>query len=279
MSGTPPLLSEARLQQAIAALPGLPPLVSDLLAEMEHAECLNFPVLAQRIAADQGLALRILRLANSSFYGLSGRVASIEDAIVILGLRTLYMLALNAAAMRAITHPPCAGFDELAFWRHSIAVAVAARALAVACRKNPDIAFTHGLLHDIGQLLLASCFPDEYRQTLVCADNRAVMRLDNERALLGVEHAQAGAMLAAQWGLPSELAAAIAQHHAPDSEAADLLHLADILAHALLEDDMPIPCLSLAAWQRLALDEAKLFPVLARIEHDFEETCKALLIG
>ncbi|MDR2625566.1 MAG: HDOD domain-containing protein [Zoogloeaceae bacterium] len=279
MSQTPPLLSEARLCQAIAALPGLPPLVADLLAEMEHAEGLNFSVLAQRITADQGLALRVLRLANSSFYGLSGRVASIEDAIVILGLRALYTLVLNAAAMRAITRPPCAGFNELAFWRHSIAVAVAARALALACRKNPDIAFTHGLLHDIGQLLLASCFPDEYRQTLVCAHEHAATRLNDERALLGVEHAQAGALLAAQWGLPPELVTAIAQHHAPESEAADLLHLADILAHALLEDDTPIPPLSPAAWQRLALDETKLLPVLARIDHDFEETCKALLVG
>lgn len=277
MSGTPPLLSEARLQQAIAALPGLPPLIAGLLADLEHADDLNFSILAQRICADQGLALRMLRLANSSFYGLSGRVASIDDAIVVLGLRTLYTLVLNVAAMRAITRPPCAGFDEMAFWRHSISVAVAARALATVCRKNPDIAFTHGLLHDIGQLLLASCFPNEYRQVIVRTDGCAVMRLEIERALLGVEHAQAGALLAAQWGLPSEFAAAIAQHHAPESEAADLLHLADILAHALMEDDAPIPCLSAAAWQRLALDEAQLLPVLARIERDFEETRKALL--
>ena len=128
MSGTPPLLTEARLRQAIAALPGLPPLVCSLLAELEHADNLNFSVLSQRICADQGLAMRILRLANSSFYGLSGRVASIDDAIVILGLRTLYTLALNAAALRAMTRPPCAGFAEMDFWRHSIAVAVAARA-------------------------------------------------------------------------------------------------------------------------------------------------------
>jgi putative nucleotidyltransferase with HDIG domain len=276
MSETPPLLSVAQLQQAIDALPGLPPLVSSLLADMGQADALNSSVLAQRIAADQGLALKILRLANSSFYGLSGRVASIGDAIVILGLRTLYTLIVNAAAMRALTRPPCAEFAALAFWRHSIAVAVAARALAVACRKNPDIAFTYGLLHDIGQLLLASCFPEEYRQVILQVGGCAVRRVEHERALLGIEHAQAGAMLATQWGLPSELSAAIAQHHAPDSEAADLLHLADILAHALLEDDTPIPCLSAAAWQRLALDETQLFPVLARIEHDFEETCKAL---
>ncbi|MDR1350204.1 MAG: HDOD domain-containing protein [Zoogloeaceae bacterium] len=276
----PPLLSEARLREAIAALPGLPPLISGLLADLSHADDgLNFSVLAQRIAADQGLALRILRLANSSFYGLSGQVASIDDAIVILGLRSLHAMILNIAALRVITRPPCAGFAALEFWRHSIAVAVAARALAVVCRKNPDIAFTQGLLHDIGQLLLASCFPDEYRQALDDpSSERAVMRLDSERALLGVEHAQAGAMLAAQWGLPPELVAAIAQHHAPDSEAADLLHLADILAHALMDDDdAPIPRLSAPAWQRLALDETRLLPVLARIEHDFEETCKALL--
>jgi putative nucleotidyltransferase with HDIG domain len=278
MNGTPPLLSEARLQQAIAALPGLPPLFSRLLADLAHADDLNFSVLAQRVAADQGLALKALRLANASFYGLSGKVESIDDAIVVLGLQTLYALVLNAAALRVIAAPPCAGFAALDFWRHSIAVAVAARALASACRKRPEIAFTHGLLHDIGQLLLASCFPDEYRQTLVGADGGAPMRLDCERARLGVDHAQAGAMLARQWGLPSELVAAIAQHHAPDNGAADLLHLADILAHALLDDDdAPIPRLSAAAWQRLALDEARLFPVLARIERDFEEACKALL--
>ncbi|MDR2365871.1 MAG: HDOD domain-containing protein [Zoogloeaceae bacterium] len=274
---SPPLLDAARLHEAIAALPGLPPLTSSLLASLAHADDLNFSVLARRIAADQGLALRILRLANSSFYGLSGQVESIDDAVVILGLQMLYAMVLNAAAARAISRPPCAGFAALDFWRHSVAVAVAARALAATCRKNPDIAFTHGLLHDIGQLLLASVFPEEYRQALLHAEEHTGIRLDGEHAVLGIDHAQAGAMLARQWGLPPELAAAIAQHHAPDSEAADLLHLADILAHTLIDDDSPIPPLSAAAWQRLALDEARLFPVLARIERDFEETCKALL--
>ncbi|GHU14951.1 HD family phosphohydrolase [Betaproteobacteria bacterium] len=278
-----PLLDAGKVQEAIARMPDLPPLIAELLKGFTHAEQLNISVVTQHLSTDQGLVLRILRIANSSFYGLSGQVKSLDDAIQILGLRAVYTLALNVAMMGALPQPPCAGFNLNYFWQHSVAVAITARELIGLHHQTPDTAFTNGLLHDIGQIILALCFPDEYQVMLDDENAHPAARYLVERAVLGIDHAQAGAMLARQWGLPEELSAAIAGHHAPpDDGSVDAMHLADVLAHAL--DKCPsgnrsIPHLDESAWTRLNLDEEHLFPVLTRLEGSFEETCKALLYG
>jgi putative nucleotidyltransferase with HDIG domain len=280
-----PLLDAARLQQAIARMPDLPPLISELLAGFAHTEYLNISELTQRLATEQGLVLRILRIANSSFYGLGGQVKSLEDAVLILGLRTVHTLAVSVAMMDALSQPPCAGFNLTYFWRHSVAVAITTRELTGIHHNAPDTAFTNGLLHDIGQITLSICFPDEYRAMLEYEGanplTHPLARHQAERAILGVDHAEAGAMLARQWGLPEELSAVIANHHAPtDDGSADTVHLADVLAHALDRGpaaNQSIPNLDEGAWNRLHLDENHLFPILARLESSFEETCKVLL--
>ncbi|MDR3056323.1 MAG: HDOD domain-containing protein [Zoogloeaceae bacterium] len=276
-----PLLDAARVQEAIARMPDLPPLIAELLEGFTHAERLNISVVTQRLSTDQGLVLRILRIANSSFYGLSGQVKSLDDAIQILGLRTVYTLALNVVMMGALPQPPCAGFNLHYFWQHSVAVAITTRELTGLHHQTPDAAFTNGLLHDIGQIILALCFPDEYRIMLDYESAHSTARYLVERAVLGIDHAQTGAMLARQWGLPEELSAVIAGHHAPPEDgSADTAHLADVLAHALdrgPSGNFSIPRLDEGAWTRLKLDEKHLFPVLTRLESSFEETCKALL--
>lgn len=275
-----PLLDEASVKACIAALPALPPLVADLIASFQQ-EDLDIPTLARRIAADQGLALRTLRIANSPFYGLSGRVLSIDDAIMVLGFRTVRSLVLGAAVIGVFSRQPCPGFDPLVFWRHSVAVAIAARALAGVLKENPETAFTGGLLHDIGQLTLATCFPREYQRLLDWHKQHGGLRQEAERRVLGVEHARAGELLARQWGLPEALALQIGGHHQPRAGLGqDSIHLADILAHALelgCDPGALVPPLDPEAWQRLGLDETRLQPLLGRIEADFEETCHALL--
>lgn len=275
-----PLLQEEELARRIARLPALPPLVTDLIASFQQ-EDLDVSTLARRIAADQGLAVRTLRIANSPFYGLAGRVLSIDDAIMILGFRTVRSLVLGAAMVGAFQQQPCQGFNSLRFWRHSVAVGICARTLAPTLRENPETAFTGGLLHDIGQLTLATCCPEEYRHLLDWHQEHGGLRLEAEQKVLGVDHTRAGELLARQWHLPDILVRQIACHHSPRADqGADLIHLADILAHALelgCDPGALVPPLDPLAWQRLGLDEPRLLPLLARIEADFEETCHALL--
>jgi putative nucleotidyltransferase with HDIG domain len=151
-------------------------------------------------------------------------------------------------------------FDEQIFWKHSLAVGLAAKALAASAGLNPDHAFTAGLLHDIGRLVLVTCFPDHYRTVV---ENRAKsddFLVAREREELGFDHADVGAALAKRWKFSPEVSEAVRAHHQPWRPDAlplvALIHVADVTAHALDlagEADAMVPPLDGAAWNRLGV--------------------------
>lgn len=273
-------LDRDELARRIAALPALPPLVMDLLASLQQ-ENLDVATLARRIAADQGLLVRTLRIANSPFYGLAGQVDSLDEAILVLGFRTVRSLVLGAGIVGGFRHKAGGGFRAGVFWRHSVAVAVCARALARARRANAEAAFTGGLLHDLGRYVMALCYPLEFERVLHLQAQRDCPHLEAERAVLGVDHAEVGVMLARAWGLPEGLIEGISCHHEPgENGAADLMHCAEVLAHALElghEHRGMVPPMDHLAWQRSGFDAATLAPLLGQIENEYEEVCNALL--
>lgn len=275
-----PRPSPSQLRANLAALPTLPPLVTDLIASFQRDD-LDIPTLARRISADQGLVARTLRVANSPFYGLARQVCSLDEAIMIVGFRAVRSLVLGAAVVGAFPRQACCGFDGGAFWQHSIAVAVGARVLATRLGRNVDTVFTGGLLHDIGKYVLALCFPEHYQDAIEWQRQHGVPMLDAELAVLGIGHPEAGAELARLWGLPEALVTDIAFHHAPrEVPAADIVHLADVLAHALETGHAPrppVPPLEAAAWARLPLSDEQLLQVLGQIERDYELVSTALL--
>ena len=273
-------ITPAMLHEQVTGLPALPPLVVDLLASLQQ-DNLDAATLGRRIAADQGLLVRTLRVANSPFYGLAGQVLSVDDAILVLGFRTVRSLVLGAAMVGVFNHCACKGFVSDRFWRHSLAVAVCARTLARVTRANAESAFTAGLLHDIGRYVLALCFPVQYEAVLHYQQAHGCPHLSAERAVLGIDHVQAGAELALAWGLPAPLVSEIRGHHAPAGDAAaDLIHFADVLAHALelgCESAPTVPPMDEGVCERLGVDAATLLPLFPQIERDFEETRNALL--
>lgn len=240
-------------------LPALPEVVQDLLDYLRRPE-VDVAQVAHRIARDPALAAKLLRVANSSFYGLQGQVATINDALVVLGLRAVRTLVMGAALVAHFRTLAAADFDRRAFWAHSAGTALCARVLARERGANAENAFTAGLLHDIGRLILAARHPEAYQDVEARRAAHDGYPLDAEREVLGFDHAQIGAVLAARWKFPQEIAAAIAAHHAPadqsDAGLADLIHVADVMAHALEfpggEDDL-VPRLSTVAWNRLGL--------------------------
>lgn len=264
-------LSLQDVETAITALPGLPTVVLEVLQTIDtgHAEV---STLQRLISKDQGLAARILQIANSPFYGMSGQIDTVKEACVLLGINTLRHLTLACGVMDRFPAGYEGELDRRSLWRHAVAVGIAARALAALCRHDPDQAFTAGLLHDLGKLALDSCFAVQYaavaryRAAHDCGWSTA------ENALLGFDHSNVGARLAARWCLPSATCAAISGHHAPDLAPAaltDLVHLADVLCRGLGvgdDDDGPVPPLAAAALQRLGLQWEQLDAVFADIE-------------
>ncbi|MGK5079361.1 HDOD domain-containing protein [Janthinobacterium sp. HLX7-2] len=279
-------LSLEHIIRQIQELPALPAVVLELLSSMGQ-EDIDVHVLAQKIELDQALAAKTLRIANSSFYGMQSKVTSIAQAVSMLGFHSIRTV-VTACALTGSFAPTGGGFDFHAFWRHSLATAVAARTLAPHLRLNPETAFTAGLLHDLGTLVLATRFPAEhaairsYRQTHDC------QMTDAEQAVIGIDHAQVGSTMAAYWKFPVAIQQAVADHHAIDRlDRADgaglplLIHVANAVAHALdLSglDDALVPPLSAAGWHSFALSDAAWFELLRQTERTFDEMSRIMLV-
>lgn len=220
----------------LGRLPSLPTVVLRVLESFARDD-VDVDQLGRLIAQDQALTARVLRLANSSFYGLQKRVGTLGEAIVVLGFRNVRATVAAVAATSCFAEMRRPGFDFSAFWRHCAAVGIGARVLADAAGKSGEQAFVAGLLHDVGILVLLTGFPDHMRAVSDYHRLNQCLYPEAEREVLGIDHAQIGEMLAQRWHFPEVISAAIAHHHHPaDAEASGLagvVHLADCLAHAL----------------------------------------------
>ncbi|MGY0196606.1 HDOD domain-containing protein [Leptothrix sp. BB-4] len=277
-------LNPEHVARRVGQLPALPQAVLQALALLRSETASNQDC-AQRISLDTAMTARTLRLANSAFYGVSGRVATIRDAVLLLGRRAIGTMLAAASVADSIGRSDIASGPGAAdaigrFWRHALASALAAQILARRRTPDQDVAFTAGLLHDIGQLVLRAHHAEALLAVRAAATAEDAGALPFERALLGLDHAEVGAMVARHWHFPPEVIQAIGSHHdpAPGDGAvslADLVHMADALAHALdLEGDpdAAVPEVAAATWRRVALgaDEAH------ALFHDVETGVRAL---
>ena len=268
-------ITPGQVLEEIHSLPSLPSVVMELLASMGQ-EDVNMDEVANKIAKDQALAARVLRLANSSFYGMVKQVSTIHEAITILGFRTVRGLATTAALVGSFRGQGKGAFDVTPIWRHSIAVAVCARALASHLKINPELAYTTGLLHDIGRLVLVTQFQAGYESTLAYRELHDCTLLDAEQAVLGMDHAAAGEVLMKHWKFPEDMQQALAQHHVPLAGPVPTLTLiviaADAIAHALDlsgdESDL-VPLVPVGLWTQLGLNDGTLLDVFKQTEKQF----------
>lgn len=275
-------IARDELLAALRDLPPLPSVVLELVESLGHEE-LSAAQYAAKISRDQALAAKTLRLANSSFYGRGRQVRSVAEAISVLGLRTVRGVVTAAGMAGSFRRHP--GFDHQAFWRHSIGTALCAQTLAGELRRDDaDLAFTVGLLHDIGRLALASAFAPAYAEVERWRRDRDCPDADAERAVLGIDHAEVGGLIARQWNFAPSIVDAIREHHAPPDTAGVTLtgiaHVADAVAHALGlagDADEAVPALVLPVWAACRLDNAACMRLFARTEAQFETVCEALL--
>lgn len=285
----------------------LPMLATDLMNCLHSSDDneVDTKQLAKFIAQEQPVVIRVLRIANSPFYGLSRQVDSLETAIVVLGIRTIRTLVLNVTVVASLKPPTCELFDCEAFWQHSLAVAVASRLIARLYGGSSELAFTAGLLHDIGRLALAGCFQQEYNHVLKYKQAHNCTLLDAENLILNLTHQQIGKILAKNWRLPKSLEAVISFHHLPTLlqtklqekqnisdklktellEFCDIVHLANIFTTLMKlptnqkNEFVNILAVDGKSWERFTskVKIEKILDLLPKIEQDFEEISQALL--
>jgi len=268
-------LAPEQLVQGIHDLPSLPAVVMDLLGSLDQDD-IDISVLARKVAHDPALTAKTLRLANAPAFGLQVRVATIQQAVTFLGFQATRNLITAAAITGCFPAGRCPGFDDKAFWRHASASAVCARALARRMRFNQDVAFTAGLLHDVGQLVLASSQPAAYGAVLAWRQQQGCSLLQAERAVLGIDHVDAGVALASHWQFSDTMRQAIARHHDPEVPGAGLLaaivHVADAIVHALDlagDEDELVPPVSVVAWEAMGLNEEAYLHLFRETEQQF----------
>lgn len=214
-----------RLMAAVEKMPAFPQSVNKVLKLAGDINC-SQKDLVEVIKRDPVFTLKILRLVNSPYFGLSREITSINHASVYLGLNTLKNVALGLAAVGVIPKSASRQLDMGGFWLHSLAVATCTRMLGFKLGVSRDDAaeyFAAGLLHDIGKVVFALYLPDEFDKTTGMAQVPGISLLKSEREIIGATHADIGAMLAEKWNLPVDLHDAIAFHHSPDEMPIKLL--------------------------------------------------------
>ncbi|MFN8458688.1 MAG: response regulator [Anaerolineae bacterium] len=236
------VLASNRLQKVtlqLKTLPSLPTLFTELLREIQSPNA-SVKHIGQIIAQDIGMTAKILQLVNSAFFGLRQHISDPTQAVIMLGLDTVKTLVLSAHVFAKFNGAQLGklSFDQLQ--EHSLFVAMLAKRITEAeqvQRSVIDFAFTAGLLHDLGRLILAANLPDDYSQVLAVTDQLNGDLLGAESQVFGATHPEVGAYLLAIWGLPQPVVEAVTFHHQPTHSLdksftpTTAVHVANVLTH------------------------------------------------
>lgn len=202
-----------KLLAAAAHLPSLPDIVQQMIASLADP-AIELEALVVPLSRDQALTARVLRLANSSFYGASRRVGSVAEAVSLIGLDPLRNVVIACGLTGAFAG--VRGVDLAAFWDHAATCAGLARRLARRVRIAPELCYSAALMHRIGRLLIHQALPE---QALALAQDTTgcdeVGRAAREQALLGLDHCALGAELARRWNFPDDIQNALQWQLAP----------------------------------------------------------------
>jgi HD-like signal output (HDOD) protein len=198
---------------SIVSLPSLPKVVQEVMRLLSSDE-VDIHILASTLEQDAVIAAKVLKMANSSFYGVTRAVKNIDDAVAILGLAKLRSLVVACGVTGAITHVP--GLDLKRFWCHSLVAASISREIAKQSGEDVEVAYIAGLLHNIGDLLIHMVFPATSAEVdALCADVSAEQRQAVEREVIGLDHCQIGEELAIRWSFPQEIARVLRYYATP----------------------------------------------------------------
>ena len=206
------------LVSQLQSLPSLPSLFTELVNEMRSPN-VSMKKIGEIIAKDLGMTAKILQMVNSAFFGIRRRISSPGEAVSLLGLDTIMTLVLTINVFSQVKQEALPGFSLGALWTQSMRVGMLSKRIAMKEAPDPGVvkdAFTAGLLHDAGHLVLAANLPEEYSRMLRLKQAQEKPEEESEREVFGASHSEIGAYLLGLWGLPDPIVEAVAFHHHPE---------------------------------------------------------------
>lgn len=203
----------SELLQQTHQLPNVPDVVRELIQQLNNPKA-DYSVIADKIIHDQTLSLKVLRLVNSAHFGLSRKITSINEAIILLGMSQLKTMVVASGFVGSVKEVE--GLDLKRFWRESFEVAALSKWFAEkSMAVDPDTAFTVGLIHNIGQLLLHLTQPKLAEAIAKLVDETGCSRSEAEMERLNFTTAEAGQALLKYWQFPASLGEAVRYHKNP----------------------------------------------------------------
>jgi putative nucleotidyltransferase with HDIG domain len=213
----PVTITKNTILDKLHQLPAMPQVVQEVMSSFRDPN-VGSAILAHKIELDQGLSSRVLRVANSSFYGLAREVGSIQDAVTVLGFDTVRSLVVSAGFMQAFFQSGSEDlFDRHAYWVRNFRVASYTEALAQCLGGMRQLSFTSGLFHDVGLLVMSICVPEKFTELLAQQKVSGLSLVEVERTALGFDHAVIGAEMARRWNFPPKIEHAIHYWRTPES--------------------------------------------------------------
>jgi putative nucleotidyltransferase with HDIG domain len=227
-------MNDLNILAKVDAFPPLPGATTKLLSLLDDSNTAVVEI-EEILRMDPGLTANVLKLSNSAYFGFQSEIGSVHKAIVLLGAKRLIQLVM-ASCVNSVMNTAVPGYDLSAgeMWRHSIAVSVAAEGLIKELNTaNADEIFTAALLHDVGKLVLGEFVKDDIQKIEKIVSTDVSFEVA-ERITFGTDHAEIGARVLENWGLPAQIVNAVKWHHAPDkadetSTLTDIVHVANVL--------------------------------------------------
>lgn len=261
------------ITKRIQSLPTLPPVVKKLTTMVESPDVTAKDV-GKLISSDQVLSAKVLKLVNSPFYGFPGRISSISHAIILLGFDVIKGVVLSASVFDVMEK------SMEGLWEHSLGSAIISGTISRALGlKEPEEVSTAALLHDIGKVLVRVSLSEDYDQIVRTVEDSGCTFREAELKVIGVDHAEIGAWLSEEWGLPERITVPITFHHDPDKagkmkDRVAVVHIADSLARAFgvgSGGDGWVSPVSESAWDLVGMTGIDLPVLMRKILADLEE--------
>jgi putative nucleotidyltransferase with HDIG domain len=258
----------------INALPTIPRTLKKILGVIENPR-ISLNEISGFVAGDPALTTKVLKMVNSPIYGFPGRISSVNQAVILLGLTVVKGLLLGVSVFELMQK------TMIGLWEHSLGSAIVCRLIAKRKGlKEPDELSIDGLLHDIGKILLVLQYPEEYEKAMNESDQNGLTIYESEKNHFNTTHASVGAWMGQKWRFPPNLIEVMEYHHKPHlSKIAPMdsaiVHLADILVRArgfgFAGDHFLMP-VNPKAWELLSLSESDIKEILLEAEDSFQMT-------
>ena len=272
--------------ESLENLPSLPTVASRVAGETQ-GESASVREISELIEKDMALTAKILQVVNSSLYGFTREIDSVEDAVGLMGFKQVGNLALGISVVSSFPQKEVYGFSYSDFWERSVGNAVAATVTAGQLKSYSDNSlFTTALLQDIGTCVLVRHAPLAYGNAIGMAKERNTHAIHTEREVLGTDHAEVGAFLAEQWNLPQTLQTAIRHHHFTEfdqdltrdlglngeSMTVKVINLANLMTDVMFEEDGETKMGALAdrARAQLGLTQKQIDTILGKLPEEIE---------